>query len=174
MVGSSSSQITLDMVNRLRSCISGVEFPHWSLILPLISGYSSFLYSQKGIVKDAKDHEKRVESYGDNKPIIKPPKTIKELVPYILPPDFREFLRRHAANPMLLRRRLPGPGHPNLGPGLGLDVRRFNPDRRSHHHHRHRRQQLHQIAAIPETERHRHPKECQLLSWRRFSEYFCL
>lgn len=31
---------------------------------------------RKGIVKDSKDHDKRVESYGDNKPIIKPPKTI--------------------------------------------------------------------------------------------------
>lgn len=39
---------------------------------------------QKGIYKDAKDHEERIKAYGDNQPIVKPPKTIWELVTVIL------------------------------------------------------------------------------------------
>jgi len=35
---------------------------------------------QKGIYKDSKDHEARIKAYGDNQPIVKPPKTITELV----------------------------------------------------------------------------------------------
>lgn len=35
---------------------------------------------QRGIVTDPRDHEKRMEDWGDNQPIIKPPKTIMELV----------------------------------------------------------------------------------------------
>ena len=36
---------------------------------------------KKGIPKDARDHERRVTQFGDNLPIVKPPKTIWELVP---------------------------------------------------------------------------------------------
>ena len=32
------------------------------------------------IYKDAKDHDARIKAYGDNQPIVKPPKTIYELV----------------------------------------------------------------------------------------------
>ena len=35
---------------------------------------------QRGIITDPKDHEKRVDEWGDNLPIIKPPKTITELI----------------------------------------------------------------------------------------------
>jgi len=35
---------------------------------------------RKGIVKDYKDHERRLQSYGDNKPIVKEPKTVWELI----------------------------------------------------------------------------------------------
>jgi hypothetical protein len=41
---------------------------------------SHSLTIQKGIYKDAKDHEARVKHFGDNQPIVKPPKTIVELV----------------------------------------------------------------------------------------------
>jgi Ca2+ transporting ATPase len=34
---------------------------------------------RKGIVKDYKDHERRIASYGDNKPIVKEPKTLLEM-----------------------------------------------------------------------------------------------
>lgn len=37
--------------------------------------------SQKGLsLNDAKDHQKRIDDYGDNQPIVKPPKTIMELI----------------------------------------------------------------------------------------------
>ena len=35
---------------------------------------------QRGIINDIKDHEKRIDEWGDNLPIIKPPKTITELI----------------------------------------------------------------------------------------------
>jgi len=31
---------------------------------------------QRGIFSDPKDHQKRADEYGDNQPIVKPPKTI--------------------------------------------------------------------------------------------------
>jgi Ca2+ transporting ATPase len=34
---------------------------------------------RKGIVKDYKDHERRITNYGDNKPIVKEPKTLFEM-----------------------------------------------------------------------------------------------
>lgn len=35
---------------------------------------------QRGIVNDQKDHDKRIEDWGDNQPIIKPPPTIFDLI----------------------------------------------------------------------------------------------
>lgn len=35
---------------------------------------------QKGIFNDEKDHQRRIDEYGDNQPIVKPPKTIWELI----------------------------------------------------------------------------------------------
>ena len=43
-----------------------------------LSGNLSLI--QRGIFNDEKDHQKRVENYGDNQPIVKPPKTIWELI----------------------------------------------------------------------------------------------
>jgi len=56
--------------------IEGLEtalHTHYRVIISLI---------QKGIYKDAKDHEARVKHFGDNQPIVKPPKTITELVTF--------------------------------------------------------------------------------------------
>lgn len=36
--------------------------------------------TQRGLTHDKKDHEARIEKYGDNQAIVKPPKTILELV----------------------------------------------------------------------------------------------
>jgi magnesium-transporting ATPase (P-type) len=40
----------------------------------------NFHFTQKGIPNDPRDHEKRMNDWGDNAPIIKPPKTITELI----------------------------------------------------------------------------------------------
>ncbi len=53
---------------------------------------------QKGVVRDEKDHEQRRERYGDNAPIIKPPKTIMELVLYFIKLGFVKLWRRHVEN----------------------------------------------------------------------------
>jgi len=47
-----------------------------------IEGLESLLHTnyRKGIYKDSKDHEARIKAYGDNQPIVKPPKTIWELI----------------------------------------------------------------------------------------------
>lgn len=47
-----------------------------------IEGLEGLLHTsyRKGIYKDSKDHESRTKAYGDNQPIVKPPKTIWELI----------------------------------------------------------------------------------------------
>jgi hypothetical protein len=47
-----------------------------------IEGLEGLLHTnyRKGIYKDSKDHEARTKAYGDNQPIVKPPKTIWELI----------------------------------------------------------------------------------------------
>ena len=61
-----------------------------------------FTIVQKGIVKDAKDHEQRVNSYGDNAPIVKPPKTIMELVLENFEDDMLRILCASAAVSLVL------------------------------------------------------------------------
>jgi magnesium-transporting ATPase (P-type) len=61
-----------------------------------------FTIAQKGIVKDTKDHEQRVNSYGDNAPIVKPPKTIMELVLENFEDDMLRILCASAAVSLFL------------------------------------------------------------------------